>query len=63
MGELHCIVFELYLNKAVTTKTNDLNRNFSKAEKMFNIIIFFKLEDNCFTMLYWFLPYNNIITL
>ena len=41
MGELHCIVFELYLNKAVTTKTNDLNRNFSKAEKMFNIIVIF----------------------
>ena len=21
---------------------------------------FFKLEDNCFTMLCWFLPYNNV---
>ena len=23
-------------------------------------VIFFKLEDNCFTMLCWFLPYNNV---
>ena len=22
-------------------------------------LFFFKLEDNCFTMLYWFLPYSN----
>ena len=24
------------------------------------ILFLFKLEDNCFTMLCWFLPYNNI---
>ena len=21
---------------------------------------YFELEDNCFTMWYWFLPYNNV---
>ena len=27
---------------------------------LFSIMHFFKLEDNCFTMLCWFMPYNSV---
>ena len=42
------------------SKDPGLNPNLiSSLGNFFNFFQIFQLEDNCFTMLCWFLPYNN----
>ena len=36
------------------------SQNFKKNLFMVYFYDFFKVEDNCFTTLCWFLPYNNM---
>ena len=40
---------------------NYMSKLFFKGKKMHDFLkIYFYLEDNCFTMLCWFLPYINM---
>jgi len=40
---------------------NVQDKDFWESDKvLFLFLIYFQLEDNCFPMLYWFLPYINM---
>ena len=57
---LKCKWFDISVSKMIITLSSYNMSPFWDITSLLSDCFFFYLEDNCFTMLCWFLPFNNV---